>query len=110
MAERLIDSVLVLRTRGSFNLHAFLVLPDRVHLLLTPLDRELETVVDEIEAEFARHVDSVRRVWESGFQRHPVRSLRDLERLRAHLHELPVRARVTDVAEMYPYSSAFRMR
>ena len=110
MAERLIDTVLTLRTRGSFKLHAFLVLPDRLHLLLTPLDRELDTAVEEIEAEFAHHVDSVRRVWESGFQRHPVKSIRDLERLRTHLHELPVRAQVTESAELYPYSSAFRMR
>lgn len=110
VAERLIDTLLTLRTRGNFKLHAFVVLPDRVHVLLTPQARELTTAVHEIEAEFAQHLDTVRRVWESGFESHPVRSLRDLERLRTHLHDLPVRARVAEAAEMYPYSSAFRLR
>lgn len=110
VAERFIDTLLALRTQGNFKLHAFVVLPDRVHLLLTPQGRELATAVHEIEAEFAQHLDTVRRVWDAGFQSHPVASLRDLERLRSHLHDLPVRARVAEAAEMYPYSSAFRLR
>lgn len=110
VAERLIETLLALRTRGNYKLHAFVVLEDRVHLLLTPQGRELAAAILEIETEFARHLDTVRRVWDSGFESHPVRSIRDLERLRTHLHDLPVRAHVAEAAETYPYSSAFRLR
>lgn len=110
LAELFIDTLLNLRTRGLFKLHAYLVLPERVHLLLssnaTPLPRAMEI----LQAAFAERLDTVQLVWNTGFDSHPVRSLRDLETLRSHLHQLPVRANLTPTPELYPYSSASRLR
>jgi putative transposase len=109
LAENLIETVLALRLQGVYKLHAFVVLPSRVHLLLTPQGMPVERAVELIEAGFARHVDTVRAIWEPGFESHPVHSIRDLERLRVHLHQLPVGAGLSSSPELYPYSSAARV-
>ncbi|MDP9038248.1 MAG: hypothetical protein M3O02_03105 [Acidobacteriota bacterium] len=110
VAELFIETLLALRQAGLFKLHAFLVLPDRVHLLLSPQAMPLARAVELTEAAFAERLDSVQLVWDPAFQSHPIHSIRDLETLRTHIHELPVRAKLTAAAELYPYSSASRMR
>lgn len=110
VAELFIDTLLHLRKNGVYKLHAFLVLPDRVHLLLSPQALPLARAVEITEAAFAERLDSVQLVWDPNFQSHPIHSLRDLETLRAHIHQLPVRANLTTTAELYPYSSASRLR
>jgi putative transposase len=111
LAERLIETLLQLRLQGVYKLHAFLVLPTRVHLILSPsAGMPISRAVELIEATFARHLDSIHAVWELGFESHPVHGIRNLERLRTHLHELPVRTHLTRSPELYPYSSASRTR
>ncbi len=109
LADLFIDTLLELRMHGVFKLHAFLVLPDRVHLLLGP-HAPLKRVVEVLETTFAQRLDTVQLVWNTEFESHPVHSIRDLETLRTHIHELPVRAHLTTTAELYPYSSASRLR
>ena len=109
IAELFIDTLLTLRMRGLFKLHAYLVLPDRVYLLLSPLSVPLERAVSLTESTFAQRLDTVQSVWSRDYKSHPIRNLRDLETLRTHLHQLPVRANLTATAELYPYSSASRM-
>ena len=110
VAELFIDTLLGLRTRGLFKVHAYLVLPERVHLLLTPTAAPLPRAIEILQAAFAERLDTVQLVWGSSFDSHPIRSLRDLETLRNHLHQLPVRANLTAAPELYPYSSASRLR
>ncbi len=110
IAELFIDTLLALRTRGLYKVHAFLVLPSRVHLLLSPQAVPLARAIELTEAAFAERLDSVQLVWEPNYQSHPVHNIRDLETLRTHIHQLPVRANLTAAPEMYPYSSASRLR
>jgi putative transposase len=110
LAELFIDTLLGLRTRGLFKVHAYLVLPERVHLLLSPNATPLPRAIEVLQAGFAERLDNVQLVWNVGFDSHPIRSLRDLETLRSHLHQLPVRANLTATPELYPYSSASRLR
>ena len=110
VAELFIDTLLALRTRGLFKLHAYLVLPERVHLLLSPHAAPLPRAIEILQAAFAERLDTVQLVWSTDFDSHPIRSLRDLETLRNHLHQLPVRANLTAAPELYPYSSASRLR
>ena len=110
LAEQFIETLLSLRARGLYKLHAFLVLPDQVHILMSPVAAPLARGVELTQAAFAERTDSIQVVWEPGFQSHPVHTHRDLETLRLHLHHLPVRARLTAAPELYPYSSASRIR
>jgi putative transposase len=106
LAELLIDTLLVYRREGRYKLHAFLVLPDRVHLMLTPQLSSLAEGVAFIQNGFSRRVGSRHTLWDVEHRERSVDSLRDLETLRTYLHQIPVRANLAPAAELYPYSSA----
>jgi putative transposase len=108
IAELFIDTLREYRARGYYKLHAFLVMPDHVHLLLTPQSRPLERTVASLQESFARRAESSGPIWAPDLVVHPIQSLGDLEKVRTYLHQTPVRARLTERPELYPYSSAHR--
>ena len=107
-ADLFIDTLLHYRTLGHYKLHAYVVMPDHVHLILTPQSITLEQAVVLIKNGFAYRFDTNLPVWEDGFTGYSVANIRDLEVVRDYLHELPVRAGMAAAAELYPYSSAHR--
>jgi putative transposase len=107
-AELLIDTLLHYRTLGHYKLHAYVVMPDHLHLLLTPQAITLEHAVELIKNGFAYRLDTDLPIWEHSFRSYSVASLHDLEIVRAYLHQLPVRANLCSSAELYPHSSAYR--
>lgn len=108
VAELFIETLRHYRTQGNYKLHAFLVMPDHVHLLLTPQIDPLEQTITLIQDGFSRGLASESPVWDPGMIAHSVSSLRDLEKIRAYLHQTPVRANLATIPELYPYSSAHR--
>jgi putative transposase len=108
VAELFIETLLQYRREGEYKLHAFLVMPDHVHLLLTPESMGLEQTVALIQKGFAQRLASRHPVWDPGMTAHSIRNLRDLETVRAYLHQTPVRTHLTSTPELYPYSSARR--
>ena len=57
-AELLIDTLLHYRTLGHYKLHAYVVMPDHLHLLLTPQAITLEHAVELIKNGFAYRLDT----------------------------------------------------
>jgi putative transposase len=108
VAEMFIEMLLHQRSQGQYKLHAYVVMPDHVHLLLTPESLTLDQAVGLIKKEFADQMESELAMWEDGFVGYSVATMHDLEIVRAYLHELPVRANLAPAAELYPYSSAYR--
>lgn len=108
IADLFVDTLLHYRTVGHYKLHAYVVLPDHVHLLLTPQGMTLDQAVELIKHGFAYRLDSQLPVWQSGFTGYSVANLRDLEIVRAFMHQIPVRSHLAAAAELYPYSSASR--
>jgi putative transposase len=107
-AELFIDTLLHYRTLGYYKLHAYVVMPDQVHLVLTPQSISLDQAIGLIENGFAYRLDTTLPVWQESFTRYSVANMRDLEIFRAYLHQLPVRAKLVSAAELYPHSSAYR--
>jgi putative transposase len=107
VAELLIDTLLHYRTLGHYKLHAYVVMPDHLHLLLTPQAMTLEHAVELIKNGFAYRLDTELPIWEHAFRSYSVASLHDLEIVRTYLHQLPVRANLAPAAELYPHSSAY---
>jgi putative transposase len=108
LAELLIATLLHYRTQGHYKLHAYLVMPDHIHLILTPRRMPLAHAVHLIQLGFAHRLDSKIPIWETSYTAYSIRSLRDLATIRGYLHQVPVRAHLTPTAELYPYSSAYR--
>jgi len=108
VAELFIDTLLHYRRLGHYKLHAYVVMPDHVHLLLTPQSITLEQAVDLIKSGFSYRLDSAEPVWQPRFIGYSIANARDLETVRTYLHQLPVRAKLIASAELYPHSSAYR--
>jgi putative transposase len=108
IAELFVDTLLHYRTVGHYKLHAYVVMPDHVHLLLTPQGMTLDQAVELIKHGFAYRLDSQLPVWQNGFTGYSVANLRDLEIVRAFTHQIPVRAHLATAAELYRFSSAYR--
>jgi putative transposase len=107
-AKLFLETLQHYRTEGHYKLHAFVVMPDHVHLLLTPQSLSLERVVGMIKGGFSHRIGSRFPVWQRGFTDHRIRDREEFEVRREYIHQNPVRARLVNVAEEYPYSSAYR--
>lgn len=102
------ETLLHYRTLGHYKLHAYVIMPDHVHLLLTPQSITLDQAVALIKTGFAHRLETELPVWEEKFTAYSVANIHDLEVVRAYLHQLPVRAGLAPAAELYPHSSAYR--
>jgi putative transposase len=95
------------REQGKFLLNEFVIMPDHVHALLTPAPQlSLERVMQFIKGGFSYRLKSHGPVWQESFTNHRVRDFEDYENHRRYIQMNPVRARLAECAELYPYSSA----
>jgi putative transposase len=92
--------------RASYLLHAYVVMPDHLHLIVTPTDITLERTMQLIKGGFSHRLASKLPVWQRGFTDHRIRDAGDYNIRRNYLHQNLVSARLSDNAESYPFSSA----
>jgi putative transposase len=92
--------------RASYLLHAYVVMPDHLHLIVTPTDITLERTMQLIKGGFSHRLASKLPVWQRGFTDHRVRDDADYNIRRNYLHQNPVAARLCESPEGYPFSSA----
>jgi putative transposase len=105
-AKLLIDTLAHYRDQGRFLLHAFVVMPDHVHLLLTPAPEiSLERAMQFIKGGFSFRKNSRGPAWQASFTNHRVRDSEDYARHCEYVRMNPVRAGLAQSAEDYPYSS-----
>lgn len=106
-AKLLIDTLR--HYRGSaYLLHEYVIMPDHVHTLITPLT-SLEKSVQFMKGGFSyrakRELNSNMEVWQKGFSDRRIRDADDYRLHAIYMRENPVRKRLCERAEEYPYSS-----
>jgi putative transposase len=106
-AELFLETLQHYRREGHYKLHAFVVMPDHVHLILTPPAITLERAIGLVKGGFSHRLASKFPVWQRGFTDHRLHDAEDREIRRTYLHQNPVRASLVETAELYPYSSAY---
>jgi putative transposase len=95
------------RTKNRYDLHAFVIMPDHVHLLITPApDLSIEKAMQFIKGGFSFRLKSKLDVWQRGFTKRRIEDARDYANHVIYIHENPVRARLCDQGTYFPYSSA----
>ena len=104
-AQLLLETLQHYRHQGAYKLHAFVAMPDHIHLLLTTND--LPAAMKRIRGGFSYRLSSANEVWQRGYADHVIASRGDFESRRNYIHQNPVRARIVEHAHEYPYSSAF---
>ena len=97
-----------------YHLHAFVVMPNHVHLLVTPLVVATQWLgpLKGFTSFQANRILGIRNkaFWQDESYDHLVRSDAEFERIRAYIEENPVNAGLTTTAEQFQWSSARRGR
>lgn len=100
------------RRQCKLQLHAFVLMPEHVHLLLTPAqDVTLEHAIQLIKGSFSHEIGGIigrrREIWQRGFTDHRIRHQADFQRHREYIHENPVERGLVVRAAEYRYCSAY---
>lgn len=99
------------RAAGKYALHAFVLMPDHFHLLLTPAqDVALERVVQLIKGGSSHALGESLGlrfpVWQRGFSDHRIRDLGDCDEHLRYIHGNPVKAGLVTGEKRFAWSSA----
>ena len=94
---------------SAYLLHEFVIMPDHIHVLLTPTTN-LEKAVQFIKGGFSyrakKELGSNMEVWQKGFSDHRIRDAGDYLQHVEYIRRNPVRKNLCERPEEYPYSSA----
>jgi putative transposase len=91
-------------------LHEFVIMPDHIHVLLTPLT-SVEKAVQFIKGGFSyrakKELGSNMEIWQKGFSDHRIRDANDYALHVSYIQQNPVKERFCANPNEYPYSSAY---
>jgi putative transposase len=99
-ADLMIQTILRYRARSRYLLHGFVVMPDHIHVLLTPPD-SIERVVQLLKGGFSFAVRDLVKgdIWQQGHHEHRIRDAEDYRAQRTYIANNPTRRNLTD----YPH-------
>jgi len=111
IAKVLVRTMIHYRERNVYLLHEFVVMPDHLHLLLTPsATTSLEKAVQFIKGGSSHAIHEQRgnkmQIWQEGFHDWTIRDVDDWQSKVEYIRMNPVRARLADKPQDWPYSSA----
>ncbi len=109
--ELVLDALRESRLAHPFRLHAYVVLDDHLHLLLTPASGDFTRLMHAFKVRFAHRYAVMwfgsrrRAVWQKRFWDHVIRDADDFRCHLDYVHHNPVRHGVVTVAADYRFSS-----
>ena len=112
MANLLLDTLRHYRGLRKCLLHDFVIMPNHVHLLLTPgvgitIERAVQFIKGGFSHRAGKEIGAAGEIWQRGYVDHRIRDFRDFQYHRDYIRLNPVRARLAVVAEEYAYGSAW---
>jgi putative transposase len=110
VAETVIQKMLEYRDKGNYLLHEFVVMPNHLHLILTPTSASLEKCMQLIKGGSSFEIHKLRgsrtEIWQSGFHESRVRDWADYQRKRDYVLFNPMAAKLAKKPEEWPFGSA----
>jgi len=105
------DAIFHYRDQGNYLVHRHVVMPDHLHLILTPGNSTtLEKAVQLIKGGSSHEIgkrDGMRfPVWHAGFTEHQIRDQQDFDSHVKYIDENPVKARLAEKSTEYRWGSA----
>ncbi len=111
MARLFLQTLYSYRRQGKFELHAFVLMPEHFHLLLTPSEITLERAIQFIKGGYSHavkeHLGNPIEIWERGFTDHRIRDAEDFVHHRMYIHCNPVERKLVAEPSAFRYCSAF---
>jgi REP-associated tyrosine transposase len=110
-SEILVQTMLRYRLQGAYLLHEFVVMPNHLHLLLTPspitsLERAVQLIKGGSSHTIHKERENSVKIWQEGFHDWTIRDARDWQAKVEYIRLNPVRARLADDPKDWPSSSA----
>ena len=91
---------------NSYKLHAYVVMPDHFHAILSPQD-SIEKAMQSIKGGFSfrarRAFDWKHDIWQAGFSDHRIRDAEDWDRHVDYIRRNPVKSKLCSTSEDYRY-------
>jgi len=111
IAELMVNTLFEYRDRGAYLLHEFVIMPDHIHLLLTPasnvnLAKAMMLIKGGGSHRIHKERDQKMQIWQEGFFDWTVRDENDWLAKVQYIQMNPVRARLVGRPEDWRYSSA----
>ena len=111
MADLFCHTLLEYRANEKFLLHAFVVMPDHIHLLITvqqgsTLERTMQLIKGGFSREAGKLLSLAHPFWQKSFVDRRVRDAGEFDRFCEYIHQNPVVANLCDLQQQYLYSSA----
>ncbi len=98
---------------GFYSLHAFVIMPNHIHLLITP-GVPVSRVMNGLKGITAREANCIlhnrgQHFWQDESFDHWVRTSTEFDRIQAYIERNPVSAQLVSKPEAWPWSSAARI-
>ena len=96
---------------GNYHLHAWVIMPNHVHLLIAP-KTQLSKLMHKLKGSTARQANQILgrtgvSFWQEESYDHLVRNSTEFERIENYIHQNPVRAGLVNKPEDFRWSSAW---
>jgi REP-associated tyrosine transposase len=110
-AEIIVRKMLEYRDKGNYLLHDFMLMPNHLHLILTPADAvTLEKAMQLIKGGSSHEIHKVcgarLEIWQPGFHESRVTSWSDYQKKRDYICFNPVAKKLVERPELWTYGSA----
>ena len=103
---RLMITTLEHYAKENFTLHAYVIMPDHLHLLITPKE-SLEKAVQLIKGGFSfrakRELDWKFDIWQPGFSDHRIRDEKDWNRHISYIKQNPMDSNLAEHSALYEF-------
>jgi putative transposase len=111
MASLVEGAIFYYRDQGNYKVHRHVVMPDHLHVILTPgesttLEKSMQLIKGGASHEIGKRPGMRFPVWHAGFTEHQIRDQRDFDSHVKYIDENPVQARLAVTPERYPHGSA----
>lgn len=111
VAKGICDTLLWIRDQGRLALHSFVVMPDHIHLIITPSNSQtLSKVMHSFKSYSAQEANATLRLkdsmWQAGFYEQAIRTRDAMQHAVEYVARNPVEAGLVAKAQDWPYSSA----
>jgi putative transposase len=110
-AKILLDQLLECREKGFFRLHSFVVMPEHLHILITPgeetsLEKSVQMVKGGSAYKIRKALNYRFPIWQSRFHDRWIRDAHEYRMREQYIHLNPVKARLAERPCEYAFGSA----
>jgi putative transposase len=108
-AQLMVETIQAYRLKGNFELYAFAVMADHIHLLLTPAPEvAVEKVMQLVKGGFSFRLKSKMDVWERGYYDRRILDREGFDACKVYIEDNPARAHLPVTAVAYTCNSRLK--